>query len=426
MNLIKSIREYHDNPNNFNTMTIPGHLHDYPVYAILERKYAGFLKLIIEYFPFVLVCQWQQLYGMSRKSGYSAANELVKLHLVKEGNYTSQHGFKGLKFISPAPKSMMWFLKKDKVHAPFKTTTNNVLLDHFMRAEYFLKTGNLIATDASHFFAVHTNKEAELQLEQLKNEIKEKDKEHELLQAGVDSYSSRYAKAVLDKDQIEEMLDDAYELGKLEYQLDEILEPKRNTLEKTLNEVTRRKLPAVALGGIEILFEAWSERRIFKSTKPELNTEDDCLDLLLRCLSILPDRNCYFENIVTDESHVHFDLVLPHYHDSSPSRYHRLIEDVNMICNCFQGDNYFNLRLLCESEKDMHRAEEAIQIAFKQRRQKANPTTTKYTSRINFCHNVYFTNTNIARYFQKPDTDLLVDENDLMELELIIAELESR
>jgi hypothetical protein len=409
MKLLEEIRSFHDEPKNFEKITIKGNSFDVAVFANVERYYSMFLRTQIEYFPYVLKGQWREFYGKSRGTGHNTINNLIEMKLIGEGQ------FKGCHYVYPLTRAMKWH-SDNEAAKPFKPKlSNNLLLDNFMRVEYFLRAGTPLEINADKLFDKYIWRKIDyLRKKKEKNDLINK------FQSQVNDLNTYFSNLKGHELPIE-LIEKAKRLTEFEYKLTE-LQQKIEFTSESKAEQTSLLIPEFAEGGIQALAEEWKDRKLFKDQKPKLESKIDYLRFIQKCLSILPDRNCYIEDIIFFKDSFTLNIAMIHYHDSAKTRYHRLIDDVNMICNCFM-DGSFNLKLLCESEKDQKRADKALKEVFRQRK-KVNPLIkVKMTNRQNLCKKYVLVNTNIVRYFQKGDTDMLIHEADLSDLEQIIAQL---
>lgn len=411
MGLIEDIRAYHDDPTNFETMTISGVLIDPAIHATIDRHYKRFLELLLEYFPYMLKTQWRELYGKAKMTGHYAVNELVELKVLGEGS------FKGCHYVYPLTRAVKWYTKRENANPFVQKQSNNKLLDHFMRAEYFLRTTQLIQVSPDYFFnrLLWDRRKILLEQKEVTDRITGINKQLADLQEQIRQLSQNAAA------NLNRIIALAEQKAEWNRSLNELQRQEEQIKEKT-KDLPPFKIPEIAEGGALDCVEEYKERKVFSEGVPEFKNKLDYLTFVQKCLSILPDRNCYFEDIRLTDEGFKLDLVMIHYHDSSKSRYHRLIDDVNLICDCFMNGS-FTLRVLCESEKDQERADKVLKEVFRQRRRSLSDFQKKRTNRKNLCEKYIVTNTNIARYFQRGDSDLLVHESDLKELEQIIAQL---
>lgn len=131
--MLQAIREYHDDPDNFDVITIPGNLFDVEVCAMIERYYAKFLHTQIRNFPYMLKTQWREMWGRSRKSGHYGLQELIDAKVLGVGH------FKGCHFVYPLTRAMKWYGGNADAKPMESRVSDNLLLDYFMRAEFFLR-----------------------------------------------------------------------------------------------------------------------------------------------------------------------------------------------------------------------------------------------------------------------------------------------
>lgn len=411
MGLIEEIRAYHEQPGNFETMTISGVLIDPAIHATIDRHYKRFLEVLIEYFPYILKTQWREFYGKSKMTGHNAVNELVEMKVLGEGS------FKGCHYVFPITRAVKWYTKKENVNPFVQKQSNNKLLDHFMRAEYFLRTNQLIQTSPDYFFnrLLWDRRKVLLEQKGVTDRLSGVNKQLADLQEQIRQLSQNPS-ANLSK-----IITLAEQNADLTGTMKELQTQEQHIKEK-VKDLPPFRIPEIAEGGAIDCVEEYKVRKVFSEGVPEFKTKLDYITFVQKCLSILPDRNCYFEDISLTDEGFKLDLVMIHYHDSSKARYHRLIDDVNLICDCFMNGS-FTLRVLCESEKDLKRADQVLKEVFQQRRRSISDFQKKRTNRKNLCEKYILTNTNIARYFQRGDSDLLVHESDLQDLERIIAQL---
>lgn len=412
MTLIEEIRSYHDEQANFQTITVSGTLFDVSTHAIIERHYARFLEVLVKYFPYMLKGQWRDFYGKARRTGHYAVNELVELKVLGEGS------FKGCHYVYPLTKAMKWYTKREKVNPYKQQQSNNYLLDHFMRAEYWLRTGELVQIDPDYFFNQLLWERSKLLKEQkdITDRLVTYNKQLDELQGSLKQLSHN---AAANLDRLIAAVEKRSELSRTVSEL----QHQENQVKEKIKQLPAFGLPEIADGGAIDCREEYKARKVFNKGVPEFKSPLDVLKFVQQCLSILPDRNCYFEGMsMSKEEGFKLQLVMIHYHDSAKARYHRLIDDVNLICDCFINGS-FTLRVLCESEKDRERADKVLKEVFRQRRKQVAELQKKRTNRKNLCEKYILTNTNIVRYFQKGDSDLLVHESDLKDLEQIIVQL---
>ncbi|WP_141505078.1 hypothetical protein [Paenibacillus luteus] len=414
MGLIEEIRAYHEDPSNFESMTISGVLIDPAIHATIDRHYKRFLEVLLEYFPYILKTQWRELYGKSKMTGHNAVNELVELKVLGEGS------FKGCHYVFPITRAVKWYTKKENANPFVQKQSNNKLLDHFMRAEYFLRTNQLIQISPDYFFnrLLWDRRKILLEQKEVTDQLSGINKQLSDLQEQIRQLSQN---AAANLNRIITLAEQRANLTRIMKELqiqEEIIKEKSKGLPPF-------KIPEIAEGGAIDCVEEYQARKVFADGVPEFKTKLDYITFVQKCLSILPDRNCYFENISLTDAGFKLDLVIIHYHDSSKSRYHRLIDDVNLICDCFMNGS-FTLRVLCESEKDQERADKVLKEVFRQRNRSISDIQKKRTNRKNLCEKYIITNTNIARYFQRGDSDLLVHESDLKDLEQIISQLQAK
>lgn len=136
-------------------------------------------------------------------------------------------------------------------------------------------------------------------------------------------------------------------------------------------------------------------------------TQRQVLQLVKDALDILTRRNCYIKSVKLDRaSGFQLEMCVTHFIDSSKSRYHALIQDISLICECFRV-NAFTLFVLTDSEKEQQSASELLGQVFKQR---------KKGKKVNRCTKLVVRNMNIARYYQRMEIEQYVNESDLKDI----------
>ena len=133
-----------------------------------------------------------------------------------------------------------------------------------------------------------------------------------------------------------------------------------------------------------------------KVSRIQLDTALGVTEMVKEALDVVQRRNCYIEEIALDrENGFRLAACVVHFDSSGKSRYHTLIRDLSLICNCFEH-NTLTLRVITECAREEDKARDLLEQVMAQRaRQKL----------LNGCQSVTITNLNTSRYYQKGDTD---------------------
>ncbi|MGD7052988.1 hypothetical protein [Sutcliffiella horikoshii] len=126
---------------------VPDDLMDVVDYAVIERDHAEYLRLMIEYSPYVLKMQYRQFIGKSRTHG----DELIKVLVDRKILGTKK--FRGLVYLYPLKKAMVWFHQRKEIQSKKEDKLVEVkgfrpepspklLLNYFSKAEFIIKNGS--------------------------------------------------------------------------------------------------------------------------------------------------------------------------------------------------------------------------------------------------------------------------------------------
>lgn len=420
MKKIEKIRHYHDH-FKAESLSIRLDLFDPHAYLTVKTKYEKYLELMFYHFPYLMRSQFYALYGKSKNTNIAAVNELIDLKMVREV------GIAGNNYILPLSRMSQYFEQK-KQPARFKVKPSlHTLFDHFMRAELFVKKGILVHTSPSTFFGeLDPQIVDEFKLFKPKKEALEKE-----IQSLEQEIASHYNGTEFDREKIKEvginglvnLVQIEKKLVHLQRDLEEIL-PKFEYLQQQTRHMMAQYQPlSVKLQDLELLAIDWKNKKGFNGKTWPVQKRIEQHDFLKQCLSIFPERSCYFRDIVKDEESVHLDVIIVHYDDSTKKRYIDLIDDLSRICYCFTKGT-FSLQILTESELEKGRATTLLKEALNERLERKVREDYLQFMNKNFCIKYTVTNTNIVRYLTKNNIgDTIVQDTNFSELERVLENI---
>lgn len=421
MEKLKEMRRYHEGFSS-KEIHIRLDLFDPHVYLDIKTKYEKYLEMMYFYFPYMLKSQFYQLYGKSKNTNISVVNDLIHMKLIKEVPIAGNH------YILPLSRMSQYFEQK-KSPTRFKVKPSfHTLLDHFMRAELFVKKGILVHPSPNRFFGTidshiienfKANKEkkelAEQQIQALEQEINSfyengsefnKEKLREVGLQGLNVLIERKEELWNQKQQYQSLLTAFEEL--------------QNQLMVMLSQFEPLTVDKKAL---ELLAIDWKNKKGFNKTIYPVNRREEQHEFIRKCLDTLPDRSCYFKNIIKNKEQFHLDLVIIHYDDTTKKRYMDLLDDVSRICSCFSKGT-FSIQLLTEGEFEKERAITLIKEALNDRLERNVNEDYLQFMKKNYCSKYTVTNTNVQRYLFKHNIgDSIVDDTDFSELETVLKQL---
>lgn len=420
MNKLEEIRQYHDN-FKAESLSIRLDLFDPHAYLTVKTKYEKFLELMYHHFPYMIRSQFYAMYGKSKNTNIAAVNELINLKMVREV------GIAGNNYILPISRMSQYFEQK-KQPARFKVKPSlHTLFDHFMRAELFVKKGILVHTSPSAFFGeMDPTIVEEFKVVKPKKETLEK--EIQILEQEIGPH---YNGTEFNREKVKEvgmnglvnLIQKEKKLVLLKRDLEEIT-PVYETLQQQTRQMMAQYEPlSVKLQDLELLAIDWKNKKGFNGKLWRVQKRLEQHEFLKQCLSIFPDRSCYFKNIIKSEESVHFDIVIVHYDDSTKKRYIDLIDDLSRICYCFTKGT-FSLQILTESELEKGRATTILKEALNERLERKVREDYLQFMNKNFCTKYTVTNTNIVRYLTKHSIgETIIDDTDFSELEKVLENI---
>lgn len=433
MNDLNKIRNFHNDEENFEKMQIKGNLIDVSVYANIEKKYAMFLKTQIEHFPYMLKSQWRYMFGKSRGSGHNAIKNLVDMKVLGEQK------FKGCHYVYPLTRAVKWY-KNEGNAKPMDSKANRQsdlpLLDNFMRAEYFLHTGQLIKLNPSSFFKnqfwCRTDKDylaKKILQKDIKAKIKEKKQELDKIRTKINQISNGCNNKIVEESVIRSLIDVSQQYGEMLVEIEEVLEVDRVKIDTEVavyeNTFLPYVLPKVQAGAIASLSNRWRNKRVIKNALFKFNGTTHEIEFrnslepfrfIEACLNIFYERSCYFKSIHFSSTGIKYDLVVIHYPDTNDNRYNQIIDDMNLICACTEN-SHFTLQVLTENEEQKTSAASTFKRILTNRKNRSNVIDHISANEIR----IY--NTKIERYFFEGDSDLLFENEDFSQLEMVVAEM---
>lgn len=421
MNRLQEIRTYHENFSS-KTLDIRLDLFDPHVYLTIQMKYEKFLEIMYYYFPYMMKSQFYQMYGKSKNTNISTVNELIDMKVIREVQIA------GNNYILPISRMSQYF-EQQKQPARFKVKPSlHTLFDHFMRAELFVRKGILIYPTPNEFFGtIHTG--IVESFKQAKLDKDEADKQVQELEQKIALYYDE--QTGLNKEKIKEvglngikvLIDQQKELYKLKQTL---LERQRvfEELQLEIRSMLSKFEPiSVNKEALELLAIDWKNKKGFNKTIYSVNKREEQHEFIRMCLATLPDRSCYFKNIVKNQEQFHLDLAITHYDDSTKKRYIDLLDDISRICSCFTKGT-FSIQLLTESEYEKERASTLLKEALNDRLERNVKEDYLQFMNKNYCSKYTVTNTNIQRYLVKHNIgETIVDDTDFSELEKVLSKL---
>lgn len=421
MNKLEEIRQYHENFSP-QQLQVRMDLFDPHVYMEIQTKYEKYLEMMYYYFPYMIKSQFYKMYGKSKNTNIAVVNELIAMKLIKEVPIA------GNRYILPLYRLNQYFEQK-KNPSRFKVKPSlHTLYDNFMRAELFVQKGIIIYPSPNSFFGTLDTEMVE-QFKEVREKKEKNEKEMQILEQEINSYYVNDTE--FNKDKLREVglngfntliqLKEKY-WGKkhLHQEIESQYESVKGQIYSMLSKYETLSVNKKAL---ELLAIDWKNKKGFNKTIYSVQKREEQHEFIRKCLDTLPDRSCYFKNIVKNKEQFHLDLVIIHYDDTTKKRYIDLLDDISRICSCFTNGT-FTIQLLTESEFEKERATTLIKLALNERLERQiNEDYLQFMVK-NYCTKYTITNTNIQRYLYKHNVgDTIVNDTDLSELEEVLKQL---
>lgn len=152
---VEDIRKNTGAPKNFTETDI---IFRPDAYLFIVRKYHIFAYLFTQKFPFLLKSQFEQIIGKSESMTRKEIKKMVELKLIGQLEYKKN------KYIYPLHRFFQYVKQRfNNVKRNSLThidISESALLTHFMRAEVYLKTGNILSSEeADLFHKINVNEE---------------------------------------------------------------------------------------------------------------------------------------------------------------------------------------------------------------------------------------------------------------------------
>lgn len=421
MSKLEEIRQYHEtfSPER---LEVRMDLFDPHVYMEIQMKYEKYLEMMYFYFPYMIKSQFYKMYGKSKNTNIAVVNDLIDMKLIKEVPIA------GNRYILPLYRMNQYFEQK-KNPPRFKVKPSlHTLYDNFMRAELFVQKDIVVHPSPDVFFGILDNKKVE-EFKEIKVKKESLEKEIHSLQQEISSFYINENE--FDKDKLREVglngINTLIELKKQHWekkQLQKEIESQFEIVkEQIYSMLSKFETLNVNKQALELLAIDWKNKKGFNKTIYPVQKREEQHEFIRKCLATLPDRSCYFKNIIKNKEQFHLDLVIIHYDDTTKKRYIDLLDDISRICSCFVNGT-FTIQILTESEFEKERATTLIKQALNDRLERqVNEDYLQFMVK-NYCLKYTITNTNIQRYLYKHSIgDTLVNDTDLSELEEVLKQI---